>query len=77
MSISDRPLSEVTREAITLLKRELGVVDTFRFLSQFKPGSGNYTEERDELVGDLSLEEIFAEAREIQAAQAGERVHVP
>lgn len=78
MSVSDRPLSEVTREAINLLKRELGVVDTIRFLRQFKPGSGNYTEERDALLRDLSLDEIFAEARELQASQqAADRITTP
>lgn len=76
MSVSARPLSEVTREAIALLKRELGIVDTMRFLTQFTTGSGNYTDERDALLGDLSLDEIFAEAREIQAAHAGDRVSV-
>jgi uncharacterized membrane protein YGL010W len=76
MSVSDRPLSEVTQEAITLLKRELGVVDTIRFLRQFRPGTGNYTEERNTLLDDLSLEEIFAEAREIQGAQSLDPVRV-
>ena len=76
MSVSNRPLSEVTREAITLLKRELGVVDALRFLSQFRPGSGNYTEDRHALLDDVSLEEIFAEARELEAARAADQVHV-
>ena len=35
----------------------LGVADTARFLHQFGPGRGDYTAERDALLGDPSLEE--------------------
>jgi hypothetical protein len=69
MSVSDKPLAGITQEAIRLLTREMGVADTLRFLGQFASGTGNYTEERDALLGDLSLEEIIAEARQIQAAK--------
>lgn len=66
MSVSVRPLAEITHEAITLLSREMGVAETLRFLSQFAAGTGNYSEERNALLGDLSLHEIMAEARRIQ-----------
>lgn len=66
MSVTTGTLTEITHEAISLLCRELGVAKTLRFLSQFNAGNGNYTEERDALLGDLSLEEIFAEARRIE-----------
>lgn len=49
MTVNLRPLAEVTHEAIDVLCREIGVVDTLRFLGQFTTGSGNYTEERDRL----------------------------
>ena len=68
MSVSVRPLAEVTHQAITLLSREMGVADTLRFLSQFNAGAGNYTEEREAWVGDLSLDEIFSRARRIQTS---------
>lgn len=67
MSVTIRPLAELTHEAINLLCREMGVANTLRFLSQFSSGTGNYTEERDALLGNLTLEEIFAEARRIQS----------
>lgn len=63
MSVAVRSISEITHEAMILLTRELGVADTLRFLSQFKTGMGNYTEERDALFGDMTLDEFFAEAR--------------
>jgi len=62
MGVSVRPLAEVTEDAIRILSREMGVADTMRFLGQFAAGAGNYTEERDTLFGNLTLEEILARA---------------
>jgi len=60
--ISDmRPLIEVNQEAIHLLYRELGVVDAVRFLRQFTQGYGNYTQEREDMFADKSLENITDE----------------
>ncbi len=58
MIVSTKPLAEVTHEAIGILLREIGVVDTVRFLNQFTGGLGNYTEEREQLFGELTLDEI-------------------
>lgn len=63
MSIATKTLLENTEEAIAILSRELGVANTLRFLRQFRSGSGNYTEDRDE----IPLEEILAEARRLQS----------
>ena len=35
MIVSTKPLAEVTHEAIGILLREIGIVDTVRFLNQF------------------------------------------
>ena len=60
--ISDmRPLIEVNQQAIHLLYKELGVVDAVRFLRQFSQGYGNYTQERENLFADKSLEDIIDE----------------
>ncbi len=53
-----RPLVEINRQAIRLLYEELGVIDAVRFLKQFTQGYGNYTQERDSLFADMSLDEI-------------------
>lgn len=63
MTLATRPLSEITQRAIELLAREIGVVDTVRFLGQFSTGYGNYTEQRDSLFEDLTLEGIVTEIR--------------
>lgn len=50
-----RPLSETDLEA---LRRELGLVGMIRYLQKVNPGSGDYTAERAELVGHLTVDEI-------------------
>ena len=60
MIATTKPLSEITHEAIAILLREIGVVNTVRFLDQFTGGFGNYTEERAVLFSELSMEEILA-----------------
>jgi hypothetical protein len=60
MNVQARPLSEITRHAIDLLSKEIGIVNTVRFLNQFTTGYGNYTEERQDLFKDLTLDEILA-----------------
>lgn len=56
-----RPLVEINQQAIALLYKELGVVDAVRFLKQFTKGFGNYTQERESIFGNQSLEEIVGE----------------
>jgi hypothetical protein len=58
-----RPLAELTQEAIRVLYRELGVVNTVRFLRQFTVGFGNYAEEREALFADKGLSEIVNEIK--------------
>jgi hypothetical protein len=58
-------LAEITQSAIRLLCQELGIVNTARFLNQFSTGYGNYTKERDDLFGDISVEEIVAEIKRL------------
>ena len=63
MIIESQPLAESTQTAIRLLCQELGVVKTIRFLNQFTTGYGNYTTERDDLFGGLTIDTIAAEIR--------------
>jgi hypothetical protein len=56
-----RPLIEVNQQAISLLYKELGVVDAVRFLKQFTQGYGNYTQERETIFANKSLDDIVGE----------------
>jgi hypothetical protein len=63
MATEVKPLAEITYEAIKILYQKLGIVNTVRFLSQFTVGYGNYTEEREELFGELTLDEVISEIK--------------
>ncbi len=56
-----RPLIEVNQQALHLLYKELGVVDAVRFLKQFTQGYGNYTQEREVIFANKSLDDIVNE----------------
>jgi len=66
MSVQHKPLSELTQQAIDILFKEIGIVNTVRFLNQFTTGYGDYTEERESLLKDLTLDEIVEAAREVR-----------
>jgi hypothetical protein len=53
----------VMEQAIRLLCREMGVDDTIRFIAQLDTPAGDFTRDRHALLGDPSVEELFAEAR--------------
>jgi hypothetical protein len=69
MNVQAKPLSEITRYAIDLLSKEMGIVDTVRFLNQFTTGYGDYTEEREALFKDLTLDEILAATKKTPSQQ--------
>jgi hypothetical protein len=54
----------VTQEAIRVLVRELGVVNALRFLRQYRTGCGDYTAERDQLFGQMTVTEVAADIRQ-------------
>lgn len=62
MTVQTRSLSELTHDAIHLLARELGVVETARFLGQFGLGDGDYTKDREALFEGVSTEALIEEA---------------
>ncbi len=63
MVVETKPLAEITQEALKVLYKEIGIVDTMRFVSQFTVGYGNYTEEREQLFADMTLDDIVSEIK--------------
>ena len=63
MNAQIQPIMELNRRATDALVREVGVVNTLRFLNQFRAGSGDYTAERDQLFNGLSAKDIIREIR--------------
>jgi hypothetical protein len=58
-----RPLAEITQTALKVLYREIGVVNTVRFINQFTTGYGDYTKEREELFASLTLDDLVTEIK--------------
>lgn len=56
-------LEQIRERGIQALRERLGVVAMVRFLQQAETGWGNYTEERDQWLGDPDLKTL---AKEIQ-----------
>jgi len=57
------PTSEINQKATQILFKQMGVIDTFRFFSQFTLGSGDYTKEREQLLKEVSFEEIITDIK--------------
>ena len=55
-----KPIALINENATNILIKEMGVVDTIRFINQFTMGKGNYTEERRMMVDTMTLEEIVS-----------------
>ena len=66
MIAQTKPLCEISTEAIHILCKELGLVNTIRFINQFTTGYGNYTDERDRLLGDLTLPDIISDIKKMR-----------
>ena len=60
------PLAEITKEALRVLYKEIGVVNTIRFVNQFTTGYGDYTEERKVLFSDMTLDTLLAEMSKVK-----------
>lgn len=60
------PLAEITKEALRVLYKEIGVVNTIRFVNQFTTGFGDYTEERKILFADMTLDNLFTEMSKVK-----------
>ncbi|HER20447.1 MAG TPA: hypothetical protein ENO14_05320 [Chromatiales bacterium] len=58
-------LSELRSRGFRALVDALGWADAVRFLRQFEPGVGNYTEERDSILPDWDAGTLARKAVEV------------
>ena len=63
MSAVIRPIADVDRRARAIRTRDLGIVDTLRFLGQFRAGPGDDTAERGKWLDELSWEGLVSESK--------------
>lgn len=57
---------ELRERGYQALVSQLGALDTIRFLQQMGWGSGNYTQERRELLGSVTREEFLQDLQSIR-----------
>ena len=57
-------LNTIRQRGLEVLTKELGAVATVRFLRQFENGYGDYTEEREALLQDVTIDDITASIAE-------------
>ena len=67
MKTKTRTLEEIQQAAFDALVRELGLADATRFFQAMSNGTGDYTKERYDLLGDDDVDTIAAR---IMAKQA-------
>lgn len=60
---SSATLAELRRAGINALVRAFGPVGMARFLQQFDGGHGDYTSHRDVVLGNPTVDEVFAELK--------------
>ncbi|MBS3947471.1 MAG: hypothetical protein KGZ57_04050 [Dethiobacter sp.] len=53
--------NQIRKAGIDALSKTLGPVGMTRFLQQFDPGKGDYTKEREQWLGRISIEQVAKE----------------
>ncbi len=66
MTVQEKALSEITKDALEVLSKEIGIANTIRFINQFAIGYGNYTQDRERIFEDMTLEEILSEIKKMR-----------
>lgn len=61
MNVQAMTQQEIRLTGIEILSRHMGLTGMIRFLQQTETGYGDYTKERDELLGDPSLEDLVSD----------------
>ena len=69
VALNFRNPTMVKKAGMAALRSGLGSVGAVYFIRQFGTGTGDYTAERDELHEGLTLDEIIANVRKIDAVK--------
>lgn len=61
--------TELKQKGYLVLVKELGQVDTIRFLLEMGCGNGDYTKERQDTLKDITRSEFWGEIEEMRKEQ--------
>lgn len=62
----EKPLNEINEDAIILLSKKIGIVNTFRFINQFSKGNNDYTEQWRKLYKNKTLQKILTSVKKVK-----------
>jgi len=57
-AITVKDLEVIRTEGLKALKEKLGIVGMIKFIQMYSNGQGDYTEERKELLKDVTIEDF-------------------
>ncbi len=63
MKTATRPICQINRQATLILFKEMGVVETIRFLNQFSVGRGDYTKDRRKWLDKITMDDAIAQIK--------------
>jgi hypothetical protein len=66
MEITTMTLTELRNKGYQALVKELGQIDTIRFLQEMGWGSGDYTKERQKSLKNVTREEFWRDIEQIR-----------
>jgi hypothetical protein len=72
INVSKLTQAEIRRLGIEALTQALGPAGMARFMQQFEMGSGDYTRDRDEILGNPTIEEVVAEIKQMRQQEKNE-----
>ena len=64
MAVTVRELEKIRRDGLKALKDKLGVEGMIKFIQMYSEGTGDYTEERKEILRNLDKEDLKKFLRE-------------
>jgi hypothetical protein len=64
---------EIRLEGWKALTERLGPAGAMRFMMQYDPGHGDYTQERREIFADLEIEDLIGAIRRQQTGSSNDR----
>jgi hypothetical protein len=69
MEMKEMTLIELRKKGYQVLVKELGQIDTIRFLQEMGWGSGDYTKERQNSLKNVTREEFWQDIEEMRNDQ--------
>ena len=64
MSTQTLAVDSIRERGVKVLTKELGAAGMVQFMQQFQSGRGDYTKERNKILGRLTVDQVVSEIRQ-------------